>query len=73
MVYRGEDIQNLPSYINIDLTENRLYLNADFNNRDRFGQIPIYLINLSGENLLLNTEDGNIYLKLEYLMRTYSD
>ncbi len=40
---------------------------ADYADHEIDGRIPVYLINATSEDVELETQDGNPYLKLEYL------
>ncbi len=61
----GKDVSELPSDIRTVATENKVYLIADFEHRPDYNGIPIYLINLTGQNLQLDEQDSDFYLKLE--------
>ncbi len=42
-----------------------LALIADYEHPSK-GTIPVYLVNRSGEDISLSSQDGDVYLKLEY-------
>lgn len=54
----------LPNRITVD--PGRVSLYADYEAVSTDGSIPVYLVNDSGRELVLDTQDGNPYLKLEY-------
>ncbi len=56
-------VADLPSHLHAE--EGKVSLIADFEARDEAGQIPVYVINQSGESLNLNSQDGDFYVKLE--------
>ncbi len=53
----------LPSSIKAE--PDRLSLVADFEHKDKNGQIPVYLINNTAATVELEAQDGDVYLKLE--------
>lgn len=54
----------LPGHI--EAREGQVSLFADYGSIQTNGRVPVYLINKSSEDLVLNTQDGDIYLKLQY-------
>lgn len=57
------NVSELPDYIKAPAS--RLALVADFDHSTK-GAIPVYLINRSGKDIRLMSQDGDVYLKLEY-------
>lgn len=54
----------LPRHIKAE--DGRVSLYADYDAIQSDGRVPVYLINKTGKELVINTQDGDIYLKLEY-------
>ena len=59
----ARNVAELPSHINV--SENTLTLYADYNARQG-DAVPLYLINNTNQARKLSTQDGSLYLKLEY-------
>lgn len=58
-------LDQLPSYLT--WPADAFTIVADFADHEIDGRIPVYLINATSEEVELETQDGNPYLKLEYL------
>lgn len=54
----------LPNHI--EAPDGRVSLFADYESIQGNGRVPVYLVNKSAQDLVLNTQDGDIYLKLQY-------
>ena len=54
----------LPSHIQAE--DGQVTLFADYGSLRSDGSVPVYLINKSPEDLILDAQDGRIYLKLQY-------
>lgn len=54
----------LPGHIKAE--DGQVSLFADYGSIGTNGRVPVYLVNQSTEPLMLNTQDGDIYLKLEF-------
>ncbi len=50
----------------IEAPDGHVSLFADYGSMQSNGRVPVYLVNKSAEDLVLNTQDGDIYLKLQY-------
>ena len=59
----GANVSGLPSHIKPP--DSGLTLIADYDHATA-GTVPVYLINRSGKNISLKSQDGDVYLKLEY-------
>ena len=62
----GSEISNLFLPSHIDTPDGQVSLVADYGSKQINGQVPVYLVNKSLTDLALNSQDGDIYLKLEY-------
>ncbi len=60
----SKPLAELPSHI--PPPKEGLALTADFEHPTKAGLIPIFLINRSGHRAVLDSQDGDIFLKLEY-------
>src|SRR4051812_9035683 len=58
-----QEVAALPAHIKAPHTG--LALMADFDHQIEAGTVPVYLINKSGKDIVLETQDGDPYLKLE--------
>ena len=54
----------LPGHVQAE--EERISLYADFDAIRADGRVPVYVVNRTGKAVKLNSQDGDIYLKLEY-------
>ncbi|MDJ0911516.1 MAG: hypothetical protein QNI99_20190 [Woeseiaceae bacterium] len=54
----------LPSHV--DAPDGQVSLYADFGGVESDGRVPVYLVNKTTEVLVLDAQDGDIYLKLQY-------
>lgn len=54
----------LPGHI--QASEGQVSLFADYGSIQTNGRVPVYLVNKSAKDLVLNAQDGDIYLKLQY-------
>lgn len=54
----------LPGHIQAE--DGQVSLFADFGSIQTNGRVPVYLVNKSSHDLVLNTQDGDIYLKLQF-------
>ncbi len=61
---RETSIIFLPSHI--EAPDGRVSLFADYGSLQGDGRVPVYLVNKSAQDLVLNTQDGDIYLKLQF-------
>ena len=60
----GSSVAFLPSHIKAE--DGKVSLFADYGSLRSDGSVPVYLINKSPEDLILDAQDGRIYLKLQY-------
>jgi hypothetical protein len=58
-----QSIADLPDHIKVP--NSAVALIADFDHPSE-GTVPVYLVNRSGKDLQLESQDGDVYLKLEY-------
>jgi len=61
---RETSILLLPSHI--EAPDGQVSLFADYGSMQSNGRVPVYLVNKSVEDLVLNSQDGDIYLKLQF-------
>ncbi|HEX8915898.1 MAG TPA: hypothetical protein VF796_26325, partial [Humisphaera sp.] len=61
---RDRPLAELPA--RVPAKDGEVTLFADFASRREFGPVTVYLVNRTGRALSLATQDGAIYLKLEY-------
>ena len=54
----------LPGHV--EAPDGQVSLFADYGSPQGNGRVPVYLVNKSTRDLVLNTQDGDIYLKLQY-------
>jgi hypothetical protein len=59
----GKPVSGLPAHIKAP--DSGLSLVADFEHPNK-GRFPVYLVNRSGKDISLRTQDGDVFLKLEY-------
>jgi hypothetical protein len=63
----GTPLHNTTLPASINAPDGKLTLHADFAQAGG-GKVPLYLINRTAEKVILSSQDGNIYLKLERKM-----
>lgn len=61
---RETSILFLPRHI--DAPDGQVSLFADYGSIQSDGRVPVYLVNKSADDLVLKSQDGDIYLKLQY-------
>lgn len=54
----------LPGHIEAE--DGQISLYADYGSIQTDGRVPVYLVNRSANELVLNAQDGDIYLKLQF-------
>jgi hypothetical protein len=63
---RSVEISNVFLPGHVETNDGQVSLYADYGSIETDGRVPVYLVNKSSEDLVLNAQDGDIYLKLEY-------
>ena len=62
----GAETSNMFLPRHVEAADGTVSLYADYDAIQSDGRVPVYLINKTGKELAINTQDGDIYLKLEY-------
>lgn len=62
----GAETSNIFLPRHVEAEDGTVSLYADYDAIQSDGRVPVYLINKTGKELAIDTQDGDIYLKLEY-------
>ena len=62
-LHGGREVSKLPE--GIEAKEGKLSLLVDKDRKDEHGNVLVYLVNRTGQDLTLNAQDGDVYMKLE--------